>query len=75
MPDPQVLSPAEVLQARKSLEYSVAEFAVLLDVSAETVRSWESGRRRCRGPAAVLIGVIDRMEDVHQLVRRLSGVA
>ncbi|HEU0012095.1 MAG TPA: helix-turn-helix domain-containing protein [Longimicrobium sp.] len=51
---------AEVLRIRKRLGCSQAIFAQLLNVSAETVRSWEQGRREPDGPTLRLLQVADR---------------
>jgi DNA-binding transcriptional regulator YiaG len=63
------LSPADVIRIRNSLGYSVEDFAKLLDVSFETVRSWESGRRGCKGPAALLARMISEHESAHVFLK------
>lgn len=69
---PQALSPAQLISIRKSLGYSVSDFAKLLDVSVETMRSWESGRRGCNGPAATLIQLVERNDYAHEYCRLLA---
>jgi DNA-binding transcriptional regulator YiaG len=49
------LTADEVRQARTALGLTREAFGAQLGVSAETVRTWESGKRPCSGPAAVLI--------------------
>ena len=68
---PNTLSPAEVIRVRTSLDYSVEDFAKLLDVSFETVRSWESGRRGCKGPAALLIRMLGNHSEIHEYLKNL----
>ena len=69
MPSP--LSPADVIKIRKSLSYSVEDFSKLLDVSFETVRSWENGRRGCKGPAARLVRMIGKYPTAHDFLKTL----
>lgn len=49
------LTSKEVEAVRTSLKLSRRDFALRLRVSVETVRSWETGRRPCRGPYAQLV--------------------
>jgi putative transcriptional regulator len=53
--------PADVRVIRAKLGLSQREFAVLLGVSVATLRNWEQGRRRPRGPARALL----RVAEVH----------
>jgi DNA-binding transcriptional regulator YiaG len=66
----ETVSPEEIIQVRKSLRYSVAEFAKLMDVSVETARSWESGRRTCKGPSAALIRLFEKMPEAGHMICR-----
>ena len=50
----------DVKAVRARLGMSQAAFAEAFGVSAATVRNWEQGRRAPRGPARVLLRVIDR---------------
>jgi len=50
----------DVRAARRRLGMSQDRFARSFGVSAATVRNWEQGRRRPKGPARVLLAVIDR---------------
>jgi DNA-binding transcriptional regulator YiaG len=70
---PSTLSPEDVIKIRKSLGYSVEQFAKLVDVSFETVRSWESGRRGCKGPAALLIRLLSEYSRSDEIVTFLEG--
>ena len=49
------ISAAHVRRIRKRLQLTQQAFADKLDVSRETVKSWENGRSRASGPAAILI--------------------
>jgi putative transcriptional regulator len=42
---------------------SQAAFARRLDVSAETLRNWEQGKRLRQGPARALLRIIDKAPD------------
>jgi putative transcriptional regulator len=45
---------------RNKLNLTQREFAGLLDVSVDTVRNWEQGRRQPQGPAEMLLRVADQ---------------
>jgi DNA-binding transcriptional regulator YiaG len=53
------MAPAEVKSARLALGYTQQQLADALgltgEYAADTVRSWESGRRPISGPASVAI--------------------
>ena len=69
------VSEVEVLQVgeiRRKLGMSQTEFATAFGVSVGTVRNWEQGRRAPRGPARVLLAVIDREPEA---VRRVLDAA
>jgi putative transcriptional regulator len=48
----------DVKALRKQLGLSQRQFARLLRLNVETLRGWEYGRRRPRGPAAALLRVL-----------------
>lgn len=49
--------PADVRAARRRLGKSQTEFALMIGVSAATLRNWEQGRRVPDGPARALLKV------------------
>jgi DNA-binding transcriptional regulator YiaG len=51
------LLPQAVAEIRKSAQIEVDEFADALNVSPDTIRRWEKGKQRPRGPAARLLQV------------------
>ena len=53
-----------VVRVRRRLELSQPVFAAALNVSRETVRAWEQGKRRPDGAAARLLEIADRHPDV-----------
>lgn len=64
----QLEDDAEAIQAearfarrvRRRLGLSQAEFARRIDVSVETIRNWEQGKRCPTGPAKALLKVLDK---------------
>src|SRR5579862_5200728 len=50
-------APADVKAIRSKLGKSQGEFALMIGVSAATLRNWEQGRRRPEGPALALLRV------------------
>jgi len=56
------MTPEEVKEARATLGMTQKQLAEALDLSstnsAETVRSWEAGRRACQGPEGVAIRLL-----------------
>ena len=50
-------SPRDVKEIRYKLELSQPVFAEALNVSPETVRAWEQGKKRPGGPAARLLEI------------------
>ena len=54
---PKQVRPREVAQIRKSLRVSQREFALLLNTSIATVRSWEQGTRRPQSTALLLLAM------------------
>lgn len=47
-------------RVRRRLGFSQAEFAQRIDVSLDTIRNWEQGKRRPTGAAKALLRVLDR---------------
>jgi putative transcriptional regulator len=54
---PRQVRPQEVAKIRKSLRVSQREFALLLNTSVGTVRSWEQGTRRPQSTALLLLAM------------------
>ncbi len=52
-------SPVRIVRLRESLEISQPVFASVLNVSADTVRSWEQGKRRPDGAAVRLLQIAE----------------
>lgn len=57
---PPVASKQEVVAARKAIHATQKRFAQVVGVSIDTVRAWETGRRRPEGPASKAIRLIRR---------------
>ena len=53
------MTPQELKDIRKRLKLTTAELGERLWVSGRTVEDWEQGRRTIRGPAEVLIRLLD----------------
>ncbi|MCZ7642306.1 MAG: helix-turn-helix domain-containing protein [Pseudorhodoplanes sp.] len=49
---------------RAATKLTQAEFAARIGVPIETVRNWEQGKRRPRGPARALLKLIERAPDL-----------
>jgi putative transcriptional regulator len=47
-------------RVRRRLGFSQAEFARRIDVSLETIRNWEQGKRSPTGAAKALLKVLDK---------------
>ncbi len=47
-------------RVRRRLGFSQAEFALRIDVSLETIRNWEQGKRSPTGAAKALLKVLDK---------------
>ncbi len=47
-------------RVRKRFGFSQAEFAQRIDVSLDTIRNWEQGKRCPTGPAKALLKVLDK---------------
>lgn len=63
----------DVAELRDSLGLSQTEFAEAFGVSVGTIRNWEQGRRRPRGPARVLLNVIAREPEAVMRVLRTEA--
>lgn len=50
-------------RVRKRLGFSQAEFAERIDVSLDTIRNWEQGKRSPTGAAKALLKVLDKAPD------------
>ena len=59
-PAAPVYSPRDVKEIRYKLELSQPVFAEALNVSPETVRAWEQGKKRPGGPAARLLEIAEK---------------
>ena len=59
---------------RSQTRLTQAEFASRIGVPIETVRNWEQGKRKPRGPARALLKLLDQAPDVafSVLSRKLS---
>ena len=51
-------------RVRKRLGLSQAEFSQRIEVSLETIRNWEQGKRCPTGAAKALLKVLDRVPEV-----------
>ena len=49
-----------VRRVRRRLGFSQAEFATRIDVSLETIRNWEQGKRSPTGAAKALLKILDK---------------
>jgi len=47
-------------RVRRRLGFSQAEFAARIDVSLETIRNWEQGKRSPTGAAKALLKILDK---------------
>jgi putative transcriptional regulator len=47
-------------RVRRRLGFSQAEFAMRIDVSLETIRNWEQGKRSPTGAAKALLKILDK---------------
>lgn len=56
-PAPHRLRPRDIREIRKGLNASQVLFARYLNVSANTIRSWEQGTRRPRGADLKLLAI------------------
>lgn len=51
-------------RVRKRLGFSQAEFAERIDVSLDTIRNWEQGKRCPTGAAKALLKVLDKAPEI-----------
>ncbi|MGY0198881.1 helix-turn-helix domain-containing protein [Leptothrix sp. BB-3] len=51
-------------RVRRRLGFSQAEFASRIDVSLQTIRNWEQGKRSPTGAAKALLKVLDKAPEV-----------
>jgi DNA-binding transcriptional regulator YiaG len=59
-PQPKPLSPAAILKICQQLHASTPVFAAYFNVNADTVRSWEKGRRVPSGPDLRLLQIVKK---------------
>ena len=69
------ISGPEVARIRKALGLFQRELAERLGVKVETVVAWESGRNRCRGPAARMLAELAREHQAAELAHARRIVA
>ena len=55
---PEIAAPPAVRDLRRRARLTQLEFAARLGVPVETIRNWEQGKRKPRGPARALLAVI-----------------
>lgn len=61
----------DVRAARKRLGLSQDKFAEAFKINSSTLRKWEQGTRQPRGPARVLLTVIEKEPEA--VIRALAG--
>ena len=59
-PPPRRLSPSQIREIRRSVNASQARFAAFLNVSTNTVESWEQGARKPREAALKLLNIVQK---------------
>lgn len=64
-------SPADVARIRKATGLSQQEFSTEFEIALPTLRKWEQGARVPRGPAHILLRVIER--NPKAVLRALRG--
>ncbi|MCF6336470.1 MAG: helix-turn-helix domain-containing protein [Gammaproteobacteria bacterium] len=64
-------SPVDVKNIRKKMEMTQAEFASAFGISISTLRHWERGDRVPRGPALVLLNVVEKEPEA--VLKALAG--
>ena len=65
--------PTVVLEIRRQLGVTQAEFAKTLGASLESVKSWELGRRHPSGLATRVLSAMHESPDIYHLLARHSG--
>src|ERR1700760_3511626 len=61
---PPQLDAGYARRIRSQTRLTQAEFAARIGVPIETVRNWEQGKRRPRGPAQALLKLLDEAPDM-----------
>jgi putative transcriptional regulator len=65
LPQPaRKMSPASIARLRRTLKASTPVFAAYLNVTPDTVRSWEKNRRQPSGPALRLLQIAEKRPDI-----------
>jgi putative transcriptional regulator len=59
-----------VRRVRRRLGFSQSEFAERIDVSLDTIRNWEQGKRCPTGAAKALLKVLDKAPEVALMALR-----
>ncbi len=54
----------DIVKVRGKLGLSQSKFAAVLGISADTLQSWEQGRRSPTGPAKVLLKIANKHPEV-----------
>ncbi len=58
------ISPANIARIRHALKASTPVFAAYLNVTPDTVRSWEKNRRQPSGPALRLLQIAEKQPEI-----------
>lgn len=58
------MSPASIARLRRTLKASTPVFAAYLNVTPDTVRSWEKNRRQPSGPALRLLQIAEKRPEI-----------
>lgn len=65
LPKPaRTMSPAAIARVRRSLKASTPVFAAYLNVTPDTVRSWEKNRRQPSGAALRLLQIAEKSPEI-----------
>lgn len=54
------LTPEQIKAIRQRLGMTQVQLAAELQVTIDAIKHWETGRRRCTGPAEVLLRLLDK---------------
>jgi putative transcriptional regulator len=60
----RTMSPAAIARIRRKLKASTPVFAAYLNVTPDTVRSWEKNRRQPSGPALRLLQIAEKQPEI-----------
>lgn len=60
----RAMSPAAIARIRQKLKASTPVFAAYLNVTPDTVRSWEKNRRQPSGPALRLLQIAQKQPEI-----------